>query len=101
MSRQKFLEMEGEAISLSVYYEDSKAYDARSNLFSAVCIHAQLCFSMLLQRLGLGLFYVKERVLELFTDCSVLKVVDVGCRRLNSERVDVAFFLHGTDGHGE
>ena len=88
-------------MSLSVYYEDSKACDACSDLFSEVSLHAQLCFSMLLQRLDLGLFYVKERILELFTDCSVFKVADVGFRPLNSEPNDVAFFLYGMDGHGK
>ncbi len=88
-------------MSLSVCYEDSKACDARSNLFSAVCIHSQVRFSMPPQRLGLGLFCLKQSSFELFSECSILSVADVGCRLLKSERVDVAFFLYGMDGHGK
>jgi len=88
-------------MSLSIYYEDSEACDARSNLFSAVRVHAQLHFSMPLQRLNLGLFRMKQRLLELLSDCSVSNVAGVGCRLLNSALVDVAFFLYGMDGHGK
>ncbi len=88
-------------MSLSVYYEDSKTYYTRSNLFSAVSVHAQLRFSMPLHKLNLDVFCVKQRLLEVFSGCSVLKVTGVGCRLLNSKRVDVAFFLFGMDGHGK
>ena len=88
-------------MSLSVYHEDSKAYDARSNLFSAVSIHAQVRFSMPPQRLDLCLFCMKQPSFELFSECSILKVADVGCRLLNSTCTDVAFFLYGMDGHGK
>ena len=88
-------------MSLSVYCEDSKACDARSKLFLAASIHAQVRFSMLLQGLDLGLFCLKQPSFELFSEWRILKVADVGCRLLNSERVDVAFFLYGMDGHGK
>ena len=88
-------------MSLSFYHEDSKACDARSNLFSAVSIHAQLRFSMPPQRLDLRLFCMKQPSFELFSECSILKVADVGYRLLNSSCVDVAFFLYGMDGHGK
>ena len=88
-------------MSLSVYYEDSQACDARGNLFSAVSVHAQLRFSMLLKRVDLGLFYMKQPSFELFSECSILKVADVGCRLLNSACFDVAFFLYGMGGHGK
>ena len=88
-------------MSLSVFYKDSKACNARSNVFSAVSIHAQLRFSMRLQGLDLGLFCLKQPSFELFSECSILKVADVGCRLLNSSCVDVAFFLYGMDGHGK
>ena len=101
MSRLKFLQKEEEAMSLSVCYEDSKACDARSNLFSAVSIHAQLRFSMPPQRLDLRLFCMKQLSFELFSECRILKMADVGYRLLKSELVDVAFFLYGMDGHGK
>jgi hypothetical protein len=88
-------------MSLSVYHEDSKACDSRSNLFSAVCIHAQMRFSMPPQRLDLCLFCMKQPSFELFSEWRILNVADVGCRLLNSARVDVAFFLYGMDGHGK
>ena len=88
-------------MSLSVYYEESKTCDARSSMFSAVCIHAQVCFSMHPQGLDLCLFWVKQPSFELFSECSILKVADVGCRLLNSTCTDVAFFLYGMDGHGK
>ena len=88
-------------MSLSVYHEASKTCDARSKLFSAVSIYSQLCFSMLLQGLDLRLFCMKQPSFELFSEWLILKVPDVGCRLLNSERVDVAFFLFGMDGHGK
>ena len=88
-------------MSLSFYHEDSKACDARSNLFSAVSIHSQLCFSMLLQGLDLCLFCLKQHSLEFFSEWRILKVADVGCRLLNSAGVDVAVFIYGVDGHGK
>ena len=88
-------------MSLSVYYEDSKACDARSNLFSAVRIHAQVRFSMLLQRLDLCLFCMNHPSFELFSEWRILRVADVGCRLLNSACIDVAFFLYGMNGHGK
>ena len=88
-------------MSLNVYYEDSEACDARSKLFSAVSVHAQVRFSMPPQRLELGLFCLKPPSFELFSECSILKVADVGYRLLKSERVDVAFFLYGMDEYGK
>ncbi len=66
MNRLRFPQKEEEAMSLDVYLEDSKACDARSNPFSAVSVHAQLRFSMPLQRLNLDLFCMKQPSFELF-----------------------------------
>ena len=88
-------------MSLSVYYKDYEACDARSKLFSAASIHAQARFSMLLQGLDLRLFCMKQPSFELFSEWLILKVPDVGCRLLNSERADVAFFFYGMDGYGK
>ena len=88
-------------MSLSICHEDSQVCDARSNVFLAVSIHAQLRFSMPPKRLDLCLFYMKQRVLEFFSEYRILSVADVGCRLLKSACTDVAFFLFGVDGHGK